>query len=153
VAKPAIVASPEVQRVQARFEGREAIYIEKGAVRVRVNNIRATMPQAIEADIEEIPSPGLGVGRFDKSNAKGPRKWGFCAGFLTGCSDQHWTMGYGGWSLYFDPEAVQAVLDLASSFPEHVDSWKRYTQIIQLLQYGQRFQGSNWQRVFPDTQN
>src|ERR1035438_6113927 len=68
VPRPSIAPSPEVQRVQASFEGREAIYIEKGVVRVRVSNIRATMPQVIEADVEEIPTPGLGVGRFDKSN-------------------------------------------------------------------------------------
>jgi hypothetical protein len=47
--------SPLIQEVRATFEGREAIYIEKGALRVRVSNIRGSASQAIiAAEVEEI---------------------------------------------------------------------------------------------------
>ena len=137
--------------MQASFEGREAIYIEKGALRVRVSNIRATtLPHYIAADVEEIPAPGLGVGSFDNSKPGRPRRWGIGAGYLTAFSEHGWTAGYGGWSLYFDPKAIQAALDLAAHFPGNLDSWERYNQIVELLQRDKRFFSPKMQRVFPD---
>ena len=96
--------SPLIQEVRAMFEGREAIYIEQGAVRVRISNIRGSASQAIiSAEVEEIPTPGLGVGRFRHLPGNKPLRWTINAGYLTVFSDQLWTMGYGGWSLYFHP--------------------------------------------------
>jgi hypothetical protein len=145
-----LVASPLIQRVQASFEGREAIYVEKGALRVRVSNIRGSAAhRCISADVEEIPTPGLGVGSFDNRKPRRPRRWGIGAGYLTQFSDYCWTTGYGGWSLFFDPKTVQAVLDLASHFPENMDSWERYNQIVRFLQNDERYLHANWQPVFP----
>ena len=62
-------------------------------------------------------------------------------------------MGYGGWSLFFDPKAIQAVLNLASHFPEDMDSWERYNKIVRFLQSDERYRRANWQRVFPDRQH
>jgi len=148
------VASPLIQRVQASFEGREAIYVEEGALRVRVSNIRGSAAHRwISADVEEIPTRGLGVGSLDSSKRRRPRQWGIGAAYLTRFSDHCWTMGYGSWSLFFDPKAVQAVLDLASHFPENMDTWERYNQIVRFLQKDERYLHANWQPVFPDTQH
>jgi len=50
-----------VEKLQASFEGREAIYIEKGAIRVRVSNIRIADLGTILTDIEEIPTAGFPI--------------------------------------------------------------------------------------------
>ncbi len=50
-----------------RFEGREAIYVEKGALRVHVTNIRVD-GLSVGADVEEIITPGLGVGMFTREH-------------------------------------------------------------------------------------
>src|SRR6266571_4728822 len=100
------------EELRSRFEGREAVYVEKGALRVRVNNIVSRGGFRIGAEVKEISTPGLGAGflrrppRHDASR----RRWKIGAGYLTTFSEQSWHMGYGGWSLYFDPEIVQAVV-------------------------------------------
>ena len=149
--------SPLIQEVRALFEGRDAIYLEKGAVRVRVSNIcGSASKKIIGADVEEIPAPGLGVGIFatQRSGAK-PRRWRIGAGHLTTFSDQCWEMGYGGWSLYFHPKAVEGVMELAARFPANLDSGGRYNMIVWSLQDGrdQTFFGANHKRVFPEFNN
>jgi hypothetical protein len=149
-----IVASPAIQRVRANFEGRAAIYVEKGALQVRVSNIHGSeVHRGLSADIEEILTPGLGVGSFAPSKSTSPRRWSIGAGYLTRFSDDCWTMGYGGWSLFFDPKAIRAVLDLASHFPENMDSWERYNKIVRFLHSDERYLRANWQRVFPNRQH
>ena len=143
---------PGMLRLRLNFEGREAIYLEKGALRVRVSDIRASpRGTTVSAEIEEIPAPGLGVGLFDSSQRKGtpPLRWTIRAGHLTEFSDRCWIMGYGGWSMYFEPKIVQGVLDLASRFPDNLDAFERYNRIVQFVQYDQPFFPENWQAVFP----
>jgi hypothetical protein len=78
--------------LRRRFEGREAIYIEQGALLVRVMRIEAnTAAQTITADIEEIPTPGFP--RFIGLNSVGLAdsrrlQWTISAGVLTASSDQ-----------------------------------------------------------------
>jgi hypothetical protein len=49
--------STNCERLRNAFKNREAIYVERGALRVRVTNIRANaVVQAINADLEEIPT-------------------------------------------------------------------------------------------------
>ena len=51
-----ITPSTNCERLRKAFENREAIYVERGALRVKVTNIRANVVvQTISADIEEIP--------------------------------------------------------------------------------------------------
>ena len=90
----------------------------------------------VSPEVEEIPAPGLGVGLFDRGQRKGttPRRWKIRAGRLTTFSDHCWEMGYGGWSLYFDPKVVQMVLWLARRFPDTMDTSKRYNKIVRLVQ-------------------
>jgi hypothetical protein len=144
--------SPTILKLRANFEQQEAIYVEKGALRVRVSDICGSVAnRTVSATVEEVEAPGLGVGLFDKRRRKGatPRRWSIAAGYLTTFSEHCWEAGYGGWSLYFDPKAVEAVLELASRFPDEMDTFKRYNEIIRLLQYGQRFPPGNFQKVFP----
>jgi len=43
-------------------------------------------------------------------------------------------MGYGGWSLFFDPRIVDGVVGLAQEFPDHLDFIDRYDAILDYLQ-------------------
>ena len=151
---PEGVESPSILKLRAIFENREAIYIEKGALKVRVSNIRGSaLHTTVSADIEEVPTPGLGVGLFDRRQRKGktPLRWGIGAGHLTKFSDHCWVMGYGGWTLYFDPKVVQGVLDLASGFPDNMDTFERYNKIVRFVPYDPTLLQTNWQDVFRDT--
>ena len=143
--------SPAILKLRANFENREAIYLEKGALRVRVSNIRGSVARRIVwAKVEEVQTPGLGVGMFDRRtrNETTPCAWKIGAGYLTGFSDHCWKMGYGGWSLHFNPKVVEAVLELASRWPDDMDTSERYNQIVRLVQYDPKFRDANWQEVF-----
>ena len=86
------------------FEGREAIYVEKGALRVRVSNILFdSVEQMLTADIEEIASVGLG---FVMANR--PSRWSTGTTDWAGpsLSNRRWSGGaYVGWTLYLDRAA------------------------------------------------
>jgi len=143
--------TPGALQLRASFENREAIYLEKGALKVRVSNIHGLASrQTVFADVEEIPAAGLGVGLFARPrNGATVLRWRIGAGYLSQFSDQRWAMGYGGWSLYFDPSIIQGVLDLASRFPENMDTSERYNEIVRLLQYDQPLLQGQWRAVFP----
>ena len=119
--------------LRARFEGREAIYVEKGALRVRVTNIR---PQGLSvfANVEEVITPGLGVGFFARAHppVTGPRRWEI-GGDPTSYSDDSWSMGYGGWTLYFDPEFIQSVINFAARRPNDADPWEGYEAVCNMV--------------------
>ena len=58
-----------IPKVLETFEGREAIYQGQGFLRVRVLNLRhKTGKREIDFEVEEMWTPGLGVGRFKPSN-------------------------------------------------------------------------------------
>lgn len=122
--------------LRARFEDREAIYVEKGALRVRVSNIHNVHERQgshIGADVEEVPTPGLGVGLFPPHRpGRIPLRWTI-AGDPTAYSDQSWWMGYGGWILEFDPEIVQAVIDFAARRPNNADPCEGYSEVCRML--------------------
>jgi hypothetical protein len=120
--------------LRARFEGREAIYVEKGALRVRVNNIHLIEGSRIGAEIEEIITPGLGVGLFYRRHPSrtNPLRWEI-SGNSKSYSDQSWWMGYGGWSLEFDPEFVQAVIDFAARRSNDADPAEGYSEVCRML--------------------
>jgi hypothetical protein len=66
--------SANCERLRNAFENREAIYVKRGALRVRVTNIRANAAvQAISADIEEIPTTGF-PGFVDLARSRSARK-------------------------------------------------------------------------------
>ena len=89
----------KAEQLRRLFEGREAIYVEYGALRVKVAGIRAAIAQrSISAEVEEIPTPGLPVGALYESSMWGPRpmRWSIEGGYLAEFSDNRWRMGYGG---------------------------------------------------------
>lgn len=116
-----------------RFEGREAIYVEKGALRVRITNIRSE-GLSVLADVEEVITPGLGVGFFARTHppTTGPRRWDI-GGDPTSYSDDSWSMGYGGWELYFDPELIRAVIDFAARRPNDADPFEDYVVVCDMV--------------------
>jgi hypothetical protein len=112
--------------IRGCFEGKEAIYVEKGALRVRVGNIRHDHlrgeSEVIEADIEEIPTSGLPVSLpgYDRRDQSRPLRWRIGTNIIL-CphySRHHWSSPtYVGWSMYFSPEIIRGVVNLASKFP------------------------------------
>ena len=124
------------EQLRTQFEGREAIYVEKGILRVRVRHIRPRVARrSISAQVEEIPTPGLGLGTFPAwdENARALLRWKIGAGDLTTVSDESWNMGYGGWSLYFAPAVIRGVVGLVSGFPRDLDAFVGYGQVLRFL--------------------
>ncbi len=140
-----------VGRVRSNFENREAIYVEKGALRVRVKNVRAgSCARSIAAEVEEIHTPGLGVEMYSSrgSAVADPLRWKVEAGYLTTFSEHTWAMGYGGWEMFFAPRIVHGVIELAASWNESVDSYERYNQVLACLADCNAYEPEN--RVFPE---
>ena len=146
---PALPDSSICEKLRAAFEGREAIYIEQGVLRVRVTQIRCNVrTRQIAADVEEIRTPGLERSLFhDRRNEPGLLRWTIRAGYLTSFSGQFWEMGYGGWSLYFAPEVVGEVVSVAAGWPAELSVFERFNQAIGIL--NQRRVHASSQRVFP----
>lgn len=119
--------------LRTRFEGREAIYIEKGALLVRVTNIRL-QGLSVLANVEEVITPGLGVGFFARTHpsVSGPRRWDI-GGDPASYSDDSWSMGYGGWILHFDPEFIRAVIDFAARRPNNADPYEGYVAVCKMV--------------------
>jgi hypothetical protein len=90
----------KAKELQARFEGREAIYVEKGAVRVRISDIRwDTAKLCIAARVKEIPTAGFPAGVFYEVRMYEPRPlcWSIESGYLTTFSEHTctWVMAGG----------------------------------------------------------
>jgi hypothetical protein len=86
-----------VEQLRSLFEGKEAIYIEKGALHVKVSNIREGPQLYISADVDDIPTTGFPTGIYREMCGEGgsPGRW------TIGTSDLHysghnWHGGYGG---------------------------------------------------------
>ena len=78
------------EKLRKNFQNQQAIYIEKGAMRVRVRNIRADLrAQSVAAEIEEIPTPGLRTGVFHDMSEATSLRWEIQAGNLTTFSDHN----------------------------------------------------------------
>ncbi len=125
-----------VEQLRARFEGREAIYVEKGALRMRVSDIRGGATQlSISAEVEELPTPGFPAGAFYEMPRlePSPLRWSIEGGYLTDFSEHTWHMGYGGWSLFFAPRIVDGILGLALRFPDNLDAFQRYRKVLDYL--------------------
>ena len=152
---PAFPQSPSqapsnVSPFMKNFEGREAIYIEKGVLRVRVSNIRRCVDtHVIRATVEEIPTAGFQPSLFDRyrPDEATPLRWEIGAGFLTTFSDNTWAMGYGGWSLFFSPGIVSGLTNSASAWPAQLDAVDRYNQALQFLMENRAYERTR--RVFP----
>ena len=139
--------SENYEKLRDAFEGREAIYIEKRVLRVRVTNIRCTVAtRYIRADVDEVPTPNLASGIPHGDQPK-PHRWRIGAGSLTTFSENRWDMGYGGWSLFFAAEVLNGLTNLAADWPADLDAGERYRRAIDFLDGIAREPA---QRVFPD---
>ncbi|SRR6266849_5923124 len=126
----------KVEQVRRLFEGREAIYVEKGALRVKVSDVRGDVARlSISAKVEEIPTVGFPAGAFYEIQRlePSPLRWSIEGGYLTDFSDHTWHMGYGGWSLFFAPRIVDGIVSLALQFPENLDPFQRYREVLNYL--------------------
>ncbi len=126
-----------VRQLQTLFSTREAIYVEKGALRVRVEAIRRDVEKlVIWAELSEIPTPGFPAGIFCAvlEHEPSPLRLTVGAGFMSNFSDSTWYMGYGGWSLFFAPRIVEGVVALAGQFPEDLHPMERYKAVLRFLE-------------------
>lgn len=124
------------ERLKEAFEGREALYIEHGALRVRVSRITPDLRRRyIEALVEEIPTPGLEVTPLHASfeDRVSPLRWDIGAGYLSRFSEHTWAVGYGGWSIFSDPQMVAGVVALAAGFTADLTPMDRYGRILEYL--------------------
>lgn len=125
-------AARNCDKICNSFEGVEAIYIEKGALLVRVSNLRAFVrSRQIVGTVEEIPVPGLSY--FLHATQEPPLRWRIAAGLYAGFSDDELCVGYGGWHLFANAQLIADVLDLISKFSAELDSHARYKQIVQAV--------------------
>jgi hypothetical protein len=126
----------KVEQVRGLFEGREAIYVEKGALRVKVSDVRGDVARLfISAEVEEIPTAGFPAGALYEIQRlePSPLRWSIEGGYLTIFSDHTRHMGYGGWSLFFAPRIVDGILSLALRFPDNLDPFQRYREVLDYL--------------------
>jgi hypothetical protein len=135
------------EALRKNFEGRDAIYLEKGVLRVRVQNIFFDLDAtSIHAVIEEIPTPGLHPSLFygkarpwsEPGHPPGrypgqPLRWNIGAGDWTTFSASSWTMGYGGWSLFFEPGTIDGLIALAREWPDELGVNERYNRSLKFL--------------------
>jgi len=137
-----------VEKMRALYEGKEAIYIEKGAIRVRVSNIRGAEDVGlIRADMEEIPTAGLPIwiragGLFSRTS---PLRWTIGTSSPKNFSPNLWSSPpYVGWTLYFSPKLIEEVVELVSQFPENYYPQLGYRKVITFIsnQMSARLQAS-----------
>ena len=140
-----------VEQLRTLFEGKEAIYIEKGALRMRVSDVRGDTTQLyVSAEVEEIPTAGFPAGAFYgvQRLESSPLRWSIEGGYLTTFSDHIWHMGYGGWSLFFAQRIVDGILSLALRFPDNLDPFQRYREVLNYLKDHEAYEPT--QRLFAE---
>jgi hypothetical protein len=138
------------QELRSRFEGREAIYVDRGAWHVRVSDIRLQPRFQVLAEIERLPTPGLDVPVFHRpAGPVPPARWKTGAGYLTGFTETSWSCGYGGWSLYFCPKFIQMAIEAAAPLADNPVSHDIYECICKLVMDPQ-FRDTSHRYVFGD---
>lgn len=151
IKKMPLANQTKMEQLRSLFESREAIYVEKGALRVKVTDIRGDVArQYVSAEVEEVPTTGLPVGAIHaiKQHEPSPLRWSIEGGYLTGFSDHTWHMGYGGWSLFFTPSIVEDIRNLALRFPDNLDPFQRYNSVLDYLQGHRAYEPT--QRLFEE---
>ena len=122
------------ERLREAFEGRHAVYVEKGVICVQVTNIRYSVTSRhIGADIEEVSTPQVTGGLFHGHQGS-LRRWRIGGGYLTTFSEDTWHAGYGGWSLFFAPDIVRGLAELATDWPTELDAYERYRRALQFFE-------------------
>ena len=145
-------AARSCERLRRNFEQREAIYVEKGALRVRVGNVRVHPGEAfVRADVEEAPTPGLRSGMFGSLRRWRRLCWEIESGELSTFSEHTWHCGYGGWSMFFAPRLVRGVVELSRRWPRKLDAVDRYDAVLRWLEENDAYEPT--ERVLPDAED
>jgi hypothetical protein len=125
-----------VEKARSLYESREAIYIEHGAWRVRVNRVyvgSALDPSGYMAfDLEEIPTPGLPVWLRDPRMGPHPHRWTVGAPFEIDLFPHYCGTRYPIWSMCFSPKLVAEVVEMATNFAGD-NSRELYGKICRIL--------------------
>lgn len=150
-----------IPRIKEIFEGREAIYQEWGMLRVRVLNIRHQVAERkIYFDVEEIRTPGLGVGHF-KSRSRLPQgglfRWDSFV-FFDNMSTKYWGFEQTGANFMFDSRIIAAIVSRAVRLPEDMDALEAYRQLGEVIwdlesdnsKEGARKETFYGERIFPE---
>jgi hypothetical protein len=138
--------------IKSRFEGRTAIYLEKGVLVVTVFDICAgPYNKSIYAKVREEPTRGLERPLIQLPNwdGKRPLQWEIGSGLYTSVSTEIWSVGYGLWTLFFDEPLVVAFCSLAASWDDSLDSFARYHEACEFV-YKHEFIRRPRRRVFKD---
>jgi len=138
-----------MERLRERFEGREAIYADKGLLRVRVCDITPRPGRSSVAfQVEEIRTPGLGVGAFHQLRSlPQPLRARLSAGWQSHFTATRWYTGMFGGTLYFSTEAIQQVVARAAQWAHETDVQECYGRVSEALP---RAQESPAEDLFPD---
>jgi len=131
-----------LDQIRTWFEGKQAIYIEREALLVRVGNILGVDhlgKEFTQADVEEIPSSGLPVHspRYVPVGPSHPLRWRIAIGPQAICTPNYWSgrVGQcGGWGLHFSPQLIAEVLDIASGFPKDQSSYAGFIHIRRYIE-------------------
>jgi hypothetical protein len=139
------------EQLRAALNGREAIFIAKGVLRVRVSGIQYDPERRRGGTtIEEIPTAGLGRTMFHRRRPDRtvPLTWGIAGGYLPAFTDDEWTMGCDGWSLYFAPSIVAGVVDMARQWPEDITPLEQHRRALAFVLEQSCKRDGPMQRVF-----
>ena len=140
------------EKLRDAFEGREAILLDKGVLRVRVRRITPHVAiRCIYALLEEIPTPGLERSLFHMQRPEQsiPLRLDVTAGYLSRFSRSTWCGGYTPWNLFFSLVLVADFMDLAAEWPAEVDAMDRYLRAASFLgDHPETLEETR--RVFPD---
>ena len=125
------------ERIRDLFEGRQAVLSEKGLLRVRVISV-LPRHRRFHLRVEEIPTEGLGTGRFEL--CKGRPEQLFQARLGGSCevnpsfSPDHWSCC--GTVLYFAPETVISVVQAAAlAQAKGLDARERFYAVRESMRF------------------
>jgi hypothetical protein len=123
---------PIIPQVLNIYEGAEAIYQDWGILRVRVLNLHHHPGERrIHFDVEEVPSPGLGLGTFKPLPGR-LRRWRTFV-YFHNMTTKTWTYEETGANFKFDPDLVATVVNHAAAFPPDMDSGSAYREIGRII--------------------
>lgn len=94
--------------LKGQFEDRTAICQEGTFWLVHVRDITLNLSRRF-VSFEAVWLPGMAPSKDAIMSLD--------AGFLTQFSDRAWTMGYGGWTLFFDDRMIRDMLAFAAALP------------------------------------
>ena len=124
-----------ISKVLEMFEGREAIYQEQGFLRVRVLNLRHKVgKREIDFEVEEVRTPGLGVGRFKSASKQSGGKlvrWHSFV-FFDNMTTLNWGSEQSGANFKFDPDMIAAIVNRCAALSKETDGSATYLSLIHI---------------------